>query len=164
VNKIKTSIRELAAKFEEMMTSVAFAEAGEVAGAIKILRERYKVLLVLTGEETDLKAAKYALNMCKRIGAGLEVLYVTENEDEMPSLEECLKELKTKGIEYQILKCKEPMKEEIIRFTEKEKGIRFVVIDSEDLGIDSEDEKTETLKKWERLNCPLILVSGLSKT
>ena len=32
------------------------------------------------------------------------------------------------------------MKEEIIRFIEKEKDIQFVVIDSDDLGIDSESE------------------------
>ncbi len=164
MKKRKTSMKELADKFEEIMTSVAFAEAGEVAGAMSILHERHKVLLVLTGEETDMKAAKYALNMCRRIGAGIQVLYVTKNEDEMPSLEECLKELKTKGIEYQVLQCKEPMKEEIIRFIEKEKGIQFVVIDSQDLNIDSDGDKPETLKKWEGLNCPLILVSGLSKT
>jgi hypothetical protein len=52
---------------EEIMSSVAFAEAGEIDSAIEILHERHKVLLVLTGEETDMKAARYALNICKRI-------------------------------------------------------------------------------------------------
>jgi hypothetical protein len=151
-------------QFEEIMSSVAFAEAGEVGSAIKILHERHKVLLVLTGEETDMKAARYALNICKRIGVGIEILYITKNSDEIPFLEEYLNELKTKGIEYKVGRCKESMKEEIIRFLEKEKGIQFVVIDSQDVGIDCVSDKPETLKKWERLTCPLVLVSGFSKT
>ena len=111
-----------------------------------------------------MKAARYALNICKRIGVGIEILYITKNKDDITSLEECLKELQTKGIEYQVIQCKETMKEEIIRFIEKEKGIQFVVIDSQDLMNNCGSDKPETLKKWERLNCPLVLVSKLSKT
>ena len=156
-------IKELVKQFEQIMSSAAFAEAGEADTAIDILHERRKVLLVLTGEETDMKAARYALNICKRIGVGIEVLYITKNNDEIPFLEEYLGELKTKGIEYQVRRCKESMKEEIIRFIEKEKGIQFVVIDSQDLVNDSGSDKPETFKKWERLSCPLVLVSKLSK-
>jgi hypothetical protein len=75
-----------------------------------------------------------------------------------------LKELKTKGIEYEVRPYKESMKEEIISFIEREKGIQLVVIDSEDSGIDSVGDAPETLEKWERLACPLVLVSGFSKT
>jgi hypothetical protein len=157
-------IKEIIKQFEEIMSSAAFAEAGETDTAIKILNERRKVLLVLTGEETDMKAARYALNICKRIRVGIEILYITKNNDEIPFLEAYLKELQTKGIEYQVRRYKESMKEEIIKFLEKEKGIQFVVIDSHDLEIDSESDKPGVLKKWERLNCPLVLVSGFSKT
>jgi hypothetical protein len=157
-------IKSLVKQFEEIMSSVDFAEAGEVDSAIKILHERHKVLLVLTGEETDMKAARYALNICRRIRVGIEILYITKKDDEIPFLKKYLKELKTRGIEYQVRRYKESMKKEIIRFIEKEKGIQFVVIDSDDIGIDSVSDKPETLKKWERLNCPLVLVSGFSKT
>jgi len=157
-------IKELVKQFEQIMSSAAFAEAGEADTAIDILHERRKVLLVLTGEETDMKAARYALNICKRIGVGIEVLYITKNNDEIPFLEEYLGELKTKGIEYQVRRCKESMKEEIIRFIEKEKGIQFVVVDSHDLGIDSERDVKRTLEQWKKLECPLVLVSGLGKT
>jgi hypothetical protein len=156
-------IKSFMKQFEEVMSSVAFAEAGEVGSAMRILHERHKVLLVLTGEETDMKAATYALNICKRIGVGIEILYITKNNYEIPFLEEYLKEIKTKGIEYHVRQCKESMKEEIIRFIEKEKGIQLVVIDSQDLSIDSEDEKPEILQKWERLGCPLVLVSNVAK-
>jgi hypothetical protein len=157
-------VRSLVKQFQEIMSSVALAEVGEVGSAMRILHERHKVLLVLTGEETDMKAARYALNICKRIRVGIEILYITRNNDDIRFLEEYLKELKTKGIEYEVRPYKESMKEEIMRFLEKEKNIQFVVIDSEDLGIDSVSDRPETLEKWERLNCPLVLVSGLSKT
>jgi hypothetical protein len=157
-------IKSLVKQFEEIMSSVAFAEAGEIGIAMEILHERHKVLLVLTGEETDMKSARYALNICKRIRAGIEILYITKNNDDIPFLEEYLKELKTKGIAYQVRRCKESMKEEIIRFIKKEKDIQFVVIDSEDVGINAESDKPDTLKKWEGLTCPLVLVSGFSKT
>jgi hypothetical protein len=157
-------IKELVKQFEEIMSAAAFAEAGETDTAINILHERRRVLLVLTGVETDMKAARYALNICKRIRIGIEILYITRNNDEISFLEEYLKELKTKGIEYKVRRCKESMKKEIIRFIEKEKSIQFVVIDSQDLEINSKGDKPGTLKKWARINCPLVLVSGLSKT
>ena len=157
-------IKSLVKQFQEIMSSVAFAEAGEVGSAMRILHERHKVLLVLTGEETDMKAARYALNICNRIRVGIEILYMTKNNDDVRFLEEYLKELKAKGIEYEVRPYKESMKEEIMRFLEKEKGIQFVVIDSEDLGINSLSDNPETLEKWERFYCPLVLVSGFSKT
>jgi DUF1009 family protein len=157
-------IKSLVKQFQEIMSSVAFAEVGEVGSAIKLLHERHKVLLVLTGEETDMKAARYALNICKRIRVGIEILYITKNSDDIRFLEEYLRELKTKGIEYEVRPYKESMKEEIISFIEKEKGIQLVVIDSEDSGIDSLCDTPQTLEKWERLACPLVLVSGFSKT
>jgi hypothetical protein len=157
-------IKELVRRFEEIMSSAAFAEGGEMDTAIKILHERRKVLLVLTGEETDMKAARYALNICKRIDVGIEILYITKNKEDITFLEEYLKELQTKGIEYQVRQCNVSVKEEIIRFIEKEKGIQFVVIDSQDLVHDSGSDKPAKLKQWERLNCPLVLVSGFSKT
>jgi hypothetical protein len=157
-------IKKLVKQFEEIMSATAFAEAGEYDTAIKILNERRKVLLVLTGKETDMNAARYALNICKRIGIGLEILYITRNNDEVSSLEEYLKELKIKGIEYEVIQSRESMKEDIIRFIEKEKGIQFVVIDSQDLGFDSKRDEKKTLEKWEKLNCPLVLVSGLART
>ena len=156
-------IKDMVRRFEEIMSSAAFAEAGEVDTALKILHEGRKVLLVLTGDETDMKAARYALNICKRIGIGIEILYITRKNDDVTFLEQYLQELQTKGIEYQVIQCKETMKEEIIRFIEKEKGIQFVVIDSQDLVNDSRSDRPETLKKWGRLNCPLVLVSKLSK-
>ena len=90
-----------------------------------------------------MKAARYALNMCKRIRVGIEILYIAKNNDDIRFLEEYLKELKTKGIEYQVTRCEESLKEEIIGFIEKEKDIQFVVIDSDEIGVRSVEDKKE---------------------
>lgn len=155
-------IREFVKQMEEIMSAAAFAEAGESDTAIRILHGRKKVLLVLTGEETDIKAAKYALNLCNRIKVGIEILYITKGNEEKANLHEYLKELQARGIEYQVTEYKESLKEAIMRFIQKEKGIQFVVVDSHDLGIDSEREAKKTLEGWEQMECPLVVVSGLS--
>ena len=155
-------IREFVKQMEEIMSAAAFAEAGESDTAIRILHGRKKVLLVLTGEETDIKAAKYALNLCNRIKVGIEILYITKGNEEKANLHEYLKELQAKGIEYQVTECKESLKDAIMRFIQKEKDIQFVVVDSHDLGIDSEREAKKTLEGWEQMECPLVVVSGLS--
>ena len=157
-------IKEFVKQLEEIMSAAAFAEAGEQDAALRILHGRKKVLLVLTGEETDIKAAKYALNLCNRIKVGMEILYITRSNEEKASLHEYLKELQAKGIEYEVTECRESLKEAIMRFIQKERGIQFVVVDSHDLGIESEREARKTLEEWEKMECPLVLVSGLGKT
>ncbi len=153
-------IKELVRQFGEIMSAAAFAEAGEPDTALKVLHGRKKILLVLTGAETDMKAARYALNTSKRIRAEIEILYLAKDSQEKTSLEASLKELQAKGIEYQVTECKESLKEAITLFIEKEKGIQFVVVDSHDLAIASEREAKKTLEEWERLRCPVVLVSG----
>jgi len=146
------------------MSAAAFAEAGEFETAKRMLHERKKVLLVLTGRETDMKAARYAVNTGKRIGAGIEILYLARDSQEKSFLEEYLKELKMKGIEYQVTRCEKSLKEEVKRFIEKEKDIEFVVIDSDEVEVCSGRDRKLALQEWERLMCPVVLVSELAKT
>ncbi len=157
-------IKETMKQFEKIMSAAAFAEAGEFETAKRMLYERKKVLLVLTGTEKDMKAARYAVNMSNRIEAGIEILYLAKNSQEKSFLEEYLQELKTKGIEYQVTQCEKSLKEEITRFIEKEKDIEFVVIDSDEAGVRSVKDKKAVLNDWERLRCPVVLVSELAKT
>jgi hypothetical protein len=157
-------IKELMKQFEKIMSAAAFAEAGEFETAKRMLNERRKVLLVLTGGEPDMKAAKYAINTSKRIGAGIEILYLARNNEEKSFLEEYLEELKTKGIEYQVTQCEKSLKEEITRFIEKEKDIEFVVIDSDEVVVRSAKGRKIALYEWESLKCPVVMVSELAKT
>ena len=145
------------------MSAAAFAEAGETDTALRLFHGRRKVLLVLTGEETDMKAARYAINTSRRIGAGIEILYLAQNSAEQSALEAYLQELTIKGIEYQVTQCKKSLKEEVMKFIEKEKDIQFVVIDSEDLGVCRAKSHKASLEDWESLGCPIVLVSGLAQ-
>ena len=156
--------KELLQQFDDIMAA-SFTEEGRFETVKRMLNERHKVLLVLTGMEADMDAAKYALNLSKRIGAGIKILYLAKNYSETPLLEESMKELKAKGIGYQITPCEGSVRDEIIKFinTEKEADISFVVIDSRDLGIRSVKDKKADLQDWEGLKCPLVLVSKTSK-
>lgn len=156
-------IKEFVRQLEEIMSAAAFAEAGEPDTALTILHGKKRVLLVLTGEETDIKAAKYALNLCNRMKVGMEILYITKGNEDKASLHDYLKELQIKGIDHEVTECKESLKAVITQFIEKEKGIQFVVVDARDLGIESEKDAKKTMEEWEKMECPLVLVSGLSK-
>ncbi len=153
-------IKELVRQFEEIMSAAAFAEAGEADTARSILEVRRKILLVLTGEEADMKAARYALNTSKRIRAGIEILYLAKDESEKAFLEEYLQELRSRGIANHVTRCERSLKEEVMRFIEQEKDIQFVVIDSDDLRMCSEKDQKASLEEWEKLRCPVVLVSG----
>jgi hypothetical protein len=157
-------INELIQQFEDIM-SASFKEEGEFETAKKMLNGRHKVLLVLTGMEADMNVVRYALNISKRINAGIKILYLTKDYSEKPFLERYLKELKSKGIEYQIKPCERSIKDEIIHFidSEEETDICFVVIDSQDLGIRSVKDQKADFQDWERLNCPLVVVSETAR-
>jgi len=153
-------IKRLLQQFDDIM-SASFIEEGRLETLKRMLYERHKVLLVLTGMEADMRAATYALNISKRIGAGIKVLYIARDYSEMPFLEEYLKDLKAKGIGYEITICGGSIKDAIIGFidSEKEADIRFVVVDSRDLGIHSVKDQKADFHEWDGLRCPLVLVS-----
>jgi len=155
--------KKLLQQFKDI-TSASFIEEGRFETAKRMLNGRHKVLLVLTGMEADTDAVRYALNLSRRIGAGIKILYLAGDYSEIPLIENSLKELKAIGIGYQITPRHGSIKEEVIKFveTEKDADISFIVMDSKDLGIRSvKDQKTD-FQDWERLKCPLVLVSKTS--
>jgi hypothetical protein len=164
MNKKRENTRQMMNKFEDIMSAAAFAEEGDFDTAKKMLTARHRILLVLTGVESDMKAASYALNISERIDAIIEILYINQGTAADFFLERYLGELKAKGLEYHLTKAEGAIKDEIITFTDKMSDIQFVVIDSQDLNIECEKEEGEVLHGWEGLECPLVLVSGLAKT
>jgi len=157
------NIKKLLQQFEEIM-SASYIEEGRFETVKRMLNGRRKVLLVLTGMEADTDAVRYALNLSRRIGAGIKILYLARDYSEVPLIENSLKELKAIGINYQINHSNGSIREEIIQFidTEKETDISFVVIDSRDLGIHSLKNQKTDFQDWERPQCPLVLVSKTS--
>jgi hypothetical protein len=158
-------INELLEQFETMMSAADPTEEYESETAKGFKDGRHKVLLVLTGQETDMKAGKYVLHITKRIRAGISILYISREATENHLLMEYLMKLKSKGIEFQVTRCGTSIKETIIKFIEEEikNDINFVVIDSQDLGISSVTDQKVDMKNLERLGCPLVLVSETAR-
>ena len=63
---------------QQALEAAAFAEEGDRGGAQSLMREGRRVLLALRGLTGDAKTLSYALNTCKRVGAGLDVLCVSD--------------------------------------------------------------------------------------
>ena len=145
-------------KFEDAMSASAFAEAGEFETARETLKEQRKILLAITGEKSDLNAFRYALNMCKRIDAELEILYVSEHVKGL--LKQFQSELKKERIEHCLIQRSGCLEEAIQDYTSIKKGILFVVVEvSEGLNINSKKTDKILSDVWDNLECPLVVVS-----
>ena len=67
----------IVSRAEDQMVAATFAEAGEFDTAVEILRTRRRpkaVLLVSDGGNTESDAFVYAVNLCRRMEAALEVI------------------------------------------------------------------------------------------
>jgi HSP90 family molecular chaperone len=154
-------INELLEEFQTMMSASDFNEEYIFGRVKRDIGERHKVLLVLTGQETDMKAAKYVLHVTRRIRAGITILYIAQEDTENLLLNEYLMKLQSKGIELLVIPSARTIQETIIKFIEegKKHDVNFVVMDSQDLGISSLTDQKVDMKNLERLRCPLVLVS-----
>jgi hypothetical protein len=155
------AINELLEEFETMMSASDFNEEYIFGRVKRDIGERHKVLLVLTGQERDMKAAKYVLHFTRRIRAGITILYIAQKDTENLLLNEYLMKLQSKGIELLVIPSARTIQESIIKFIEegKKTDVNFVVMDSQDLGISSLTDQKVDMKDLERLRCPLVLVS-----
>jgi len=154
-------INELLEEFETMMSASDFNEEYIFGRVKRDIGERHKVLLVLTGQETDMKAAKYVLHVTRRIRAGITILYIAQEDTENLLLKEYLMKLQSKGIELLVIPSARTIQETIIKFIEegKKTDVNFVVMDSQDLGVSSLTDQKVDMKNLEKLRCPLVLVS-----
>lgn len=66
-------------KFQNAMSAAAFAEAGEFDTARQIASRNKnahkKVLVVLEGDDLNMRILNYASDLCKRLGGQLEILH-----------------------------------------------------------------------------------------
>lgn len=144
-------------RFEDMMAASAFAEAGEFETARQILRGNRRVLLGLRKEGISKKTLLYAMNACKRIGNGLDILYISNDNEETGELREFMKVLQEKGIAFNLIKRRGCLKKEIIDYVKEKKNIDFVVIEST-INLERECKEGTLSDAWSALKCPLVVV------
>ena len=151
------NMKEVMKKLEDTLTAVTFAQAGETDTAREIFKERRRVLLALREGEIESKVLKYAMNTSKRIGADLDVLYISSSSSpEAPILKEFFSLLEKEGIEYRLVRRNGRLREEIRKYTESERGIHFVVVES--LAVDRWNKEEGLSEIVDKMECPLVVV------
>jgi len=151
------NMKELMKKFEDTLTAATFAQAGETDKAREVFKERRRVLLALREEEIESKVLKYAMNTSKRIGADLDILYISSSSSpEAPILTEFFSLLEKEGIEYRLVRRNGRLREEIRKYTESERGIHFVVVES--LAVDRWNKEEGLSEIVDKMKCPLVVV------
>ena len=153
-------MNRISKKLEDMLSAASFAESGDFETARELLAGDKKVLLVLTGRETDTKSLSYALNIAQRTDASLELLTTSANQAvaEIVALTE--REAVETGIPLKIAKVKGCVKEALFAHMKKQRNIICVVIEStEALKTDCTRDEKSLDGIWEKLGCPLALVS-----
>ena len=151
---------DLKKKIEDLMSAITFAEEGEFDTAREMLREERRVLLAIKENHLDKKTFRYAINTCKRVGAELDILYVSADEKLPPVLEECLEDIKREGISFRLAQKNGCLKQQIIDYTSNKKEILFAVTESlENLDLDCRGKGKRLSEAWQRLSCPLVVVA-----
>lgn len=151
-------------KFDDFMSAVTFAEAGEHETAREFLNDRGKVLLATKENQTDTQAFKFAMNICKRIGASLDVLYISSKKGVTPTISKVIEDFTKKGIKCTLSKRIGCLRNQIIDYTNDNKEILFVVIESsENLDVDCRRTNKKMSAAWDNLSCPIVFVSDLGK-
>ncbi len=159
-NRVKKMMKQV----EDAMAAVSFAEEGEFETAESLLKRERRVLLALREGHIDQKTLMYALNTCQRVGAHLDILYVSSAHSQNPATDPVLRhfasKLKAGGVEYRFIQRTGCLKQEIIEYTNKEHEVLFVVVESpESLDAECRKKDSRLSELWQKLRCPLVVVS-----
>lgn len=159
---------------EDTMAATAFSEAGEQASAYRLYHQgknaRKKVLLGTDLKNLDLQTIGYALRLCQRVEAGLEILHVVStdtvdfNKSDERDVYASPRQLQTLlgdlGIEYTPVTAQESFQKELLDHVSKRTNIMCVVVGPT---VDNREKSTGNkkmkalAKAFSALNCPLVV-------
>ncbi len=163
----KTTVRE---KLQNHFVAATFAEAGEFETARQILpayERKQTVLLAVEGRVPTKATFDYAVNLCTRMNANLDILQIlsrSSSEGDGPSerLAALLPGLEGKGVSFNVTVRKAKAIEILYDYVRMRKNVVTAVIDSPNLR-DKEAADIgwkETLQNVaERVSIPLVTVS-----
>ncbi|MDA8079737.1 MAG: hypothetical protein M0Z79_12465 [Nitrospiraceae bacterium] len=147
-------------RFDDLMSAISFAEAGEHEKAREFLKGRNTILLAVSDRFLDDNVLKYSLNMSRRIGACIDILYLSKSGSRDHILNEFMSAAGRDGIACRLLKTDGCMKKAILDYTARKKEISFVVVGSTpELDIECRTGEKSLSDAWKRLKCPLVVVS-----
>lgn len=148
-------------KIEDVMSAISFAEEGEFETARQMLKEEKRILFAVKNGQIDKKTLRYAINTCKRIGAGLDIMYLSSDSSKIGlKLKDFQSGLEKEGIHCRLIKRDGYLRQEIVDYTSSNKEVLFVVIESSD-DIEHEHKGNEgrLSESWKNLKCPLVVVT-----
>lgn len=149
-----------AERFEKLMAAITFAEAGEHEKAKEFLGKKGRALMAVSDRAQNSGVFKYALNICRRVRADIDILFVGRPDVKMPEFEGFASEARKDGIECTLVRKEGCMKKAILDYTEKRKEILFVIVGSTpELEADCREAEKSLSERWKKLRCPLVVVS-----
>lgn len=173
-------IQDFLQKLEQTMAAAAFAEAGEHESARQFLSDsknaRKKVLLGTDHLEPDLKIVNYALSLCRRMGAGLEIFHVVPSSfcgqkgggvslAADPAFAAVNKKMADLGVVYQPICSDRGLVREISDHVATHRQIMCVVVSPAHAAETSQIKRDgRTIGEWfQELSCPVLFYSNLHK-
>ena len=160
-------------RFEDAMAATAYTDAGEFDMARKVLQQganaRKRILLGTDKQEIDLKFIEYALTLCQRVGARLEILHLvtntTKKREKINQAQTAAtpKQIQTllgdMGIDYHPVETKVSLENELIHAVEKRRDIMLVLIGGKKGGKKADHSKNKLAMAGisGKLRCPLVI-------
>ncbi|MBU0482222.1 MAG: universal stress protein [Proteobacteria bacterium] len=177
MGKIQNFLKEL----EKTMAAAAFAEAGEHETARQLLQDfktaHKKVLLGTDHLEPDLKIVNYALNLCERMGGGLEIFHVVpptfcarKNKtvsplESDPAFAAFNEKMASLGVAYQPVCSDRGLVREILDYVAERRQVMCVVVSpshADETSLPKRDGRS--IGEWfQDLSCPVLVYSGYQK-
>lgn len=113
-----------------------------------------KVLLAVRENCIDQRLLNSALNLCKRMDAGLEILAIVKGETLPQPLQALLQALREEGLYFNLTRKPDLRRRDIVDYANTHECISAVVIDFlEGWETLAQDRSSDP---WKKLECPLV--------